>query len=97
MLDNNLMGYTAIISVMLFIDGARLHIEENMVTEEDVYVVEKVKNKRCKVFCPHCGHKLFRASRFDLEMDCPNCGSSLELEREDFSIRISLEFNFSED
>ncbi|RKM55697.1 hypothetical protein D6853_09080 [Butyrivibrio sp. X503] len=53
--------------------------------------MEKVKKQRYKIFCPKCGHRLFRGSSFDLEMDCPNCGSNIDLEREDVGIRIVLE------
>ena len=53
--------------------------------------MEKVKEQRYKIFCPKCGHKLFRGSSFDLEINCPNCGSNIDLEREDVNIRIVLE------
>ena len=53
--------------------------------------MEKVKKQRYKIFCPKCGHRLFRGSSFDLEIDCPNCGSNIDLERGDVNIRIVLE------
>lgn len=58
--------------------------------------MDKVKKQRYKIFCPKCGHKLFRGSSFDLEMDCPNCGSSIDLEREGIKIRIDLELQITD-
>ncbi len=59
-------------------------------------MVEKLKKQRYKIFCPKCGHRLFRGSFFDLEMVCPNCGSNLNMEREDLNVRIVLEMQVSE-
>ncbi|MBO4456244.1 MAG: hypothetical protein J5802_00845 [Butyrivibrio sp.] len=58
--------------------------------------MEKVKKQRYKIFCPKCGHRLFRGSNFDLEMDCPNCGSNIDVEREDLSTHIVLEIQLPE-
>lgn len=59
--------------------------------------MERVKEKSCKICCPRCGQRLFRGNRFDIVLDCPNCGSKVEAEREDLKINISLEIDLSED
>lgn len=58
--------------------------------------MEKVNKHRFKVFCPKCGQKLFRGNGFDIDMDCGNCGSNIDLEREGGIIRIVVKMQLPE-
>ena len=59
--------------------------------------MEELKKKKCKICCPRCGQRLFRGTKFDIEIDCPSCGAKVAVENEDYSIRIILEFQVPEE
>ena len=91
------MGYTAAFHVMLDFDGALRCDWGNMVYEEVVCDVEDVKTRKIKLFCPKCGQRLFRGRNYDIDLDCRNCGSKIEAEREDLIIHIDVELVLEED
>ena len=88
------MGYFESTSVMLIIDRGKAPKRGNYGQEEDVYVVEDLKeleNLKVWVCCPVCGEKLFAGKSFEnVTIKC-HCGTFVEVSARHMKIRINVE------
>ncbi len=51
------------------------------------------KKKKYKICCPKCGHRMFRGNFFDIDLNCSECGTPIDIELEGSTVFMIFDLN----